>query len=81
MSKKVYTTFDLLRGYWQAELTEKAKPLTAFTSEFGVFEWNRVPMGIHKAGPFFQNIMQNIVLKDFIYKSAVIYIDDCLIAT
>jgi len=42
MSKKWFSTFDLTRGYWQAELDEASKPLTAFTTEFGVYEWNRV---------------------------------------
>jgi len=81
MERKWFSTFDLTRGYWQAELSEDSKPLTAFTTEFGVFEWNRVPMGIHKSGPFFQMLMQIHILKETLNKEAVIYIDDLLVAT
>lgn len=81
MSKKWFSTFDLTRGYWQAELDEDSKPLTAFTTEFGVYEWNRVPMGIHKSGPFFQAILQTHILRDVIGRQAVIYIDDLLVGS
>lgn len=78
MEHRVFSSMDMTRGYWQANLSEESKPFTAFTTEFGIFEWNRIPMGIHKAGPFFQWIMQNNILKDRIRKEAVVYIDDVL---
>ena len=81
MKHKWFCVYDLTRGYWQAELSEDSKPLTAFTTHRGVFEWNRVPMGIHKSGAYFQNIMSNTVLRNLINKIAVIYIDDLLVAT
>jgi len=79
MENRVFSSLDMTRGYWQAKLADQAKPYTAFITEFGVFEWNRVPMGIHKAGSHFQFCMQNIILKDRIFKDAVVYIDDVLV--
>jgi hypothetical protein len=77
----VFSTLDLTRGYWQANISEESKPLTAFATEFGTFEWNRVPMGIHKSGPYFQDLLQHTVLAEHIDQSAVIYIDDVLVAS
>ena len=81
MQHRVFSTLDMTRGYWQANLSEQAKPFTAFTTEFGIFEWNRVPMGIHKAGPYFQHAMQEIILKDVNRKEAIVYIDDVLVVS
>ena len=78
---QVFSTLDLTRGYWQASLTEESKALTAFATQFGTFEWNRVPMGIHKSGPYFQDMMANNVLAEHILRDAVIYIDDVLVAS
>ena len=55
--------------------------LPAFTTAFGVFEWNRVPMGIHKAGPFFQHVVQNIILKDKMFHQVAVYINDVLVVS
>ena len=78
---QVFSTLDLTRGYWQASLDEESKALTAFATQFGTFEWNRVPMGIHKSGPYFQDMMANTVLAEHILRTAVIYIDDVLVAS
>ena len=77
----VFSSLDLTRGYWQAELSEQSSPLTAFATDFGTYEWCRVPMGIHKSGPYFQDVMQHTVLADQIDNSAVVYIDDVLVVS
>ena len=35
---KYFTTLDMLSGYWQVELTEEAKPKTAFITHQGLYE-------------------------------------------
>ena len=77
----VFSSLDLTRGYWQAELSEQSMPLTAFATDFGTYEWCRVPMGVHKSGPYFQDVMQHTVLADQIDNSAVVYIDDVLVVS
>ena len=79
--KQVYSSIDLTRGYWQSELDEESKSITAFISDEGLFEWNRVPMGIQQAAGFFQHVMQTHILGDIHGDACVIYIDDCLIAS
>ena len=46
---KWFSTLDLKSGYWQVELEEEAKPLTAFTmGPLGVWECERMPLGAHQ---------------------------------
>ena len=43
---KQFSTLDLKSGYWQVELEEEAKPLTAFTMDpLGFWECERMPFG------------------------------------
>ena len=44
-----------------------------------VYEWNRVPMGLKGAGPWFQGILAAIVLTGLIYFICELYIDDLLV--
>ena len=45
-----FSTLDLKSGYWQVELEEKAKPLTAFTMGLlGFWECERMPFGLTNA--------------------------------
>jgi hypothetical protein len=81
MNKRVFSTLDMTRGYWQAEIDEKSIPLTAFTTRQGIYEWTRVPMGIHKAAGFFQDLVQNHILQDLMYQLCVMYIDDLCIGS
>ena len=70
---------DLTSGYHQAPIDEKSKHLTAFRTATGLWEWNRLPMGLQGAGSYFQHNVQHVVLKDMIGKIVEIYIDDTII--
>ena len=73
---KYFAILDLSQGFYQVPLHESSKALTAFTTWCGVFEWNRLPMGIKGAPPFFQYIMATFVLVGLIYVICELYIDD-----
>ena len=75
---KWYAVFDLTSGYNQAPLTEQAKGLTAFICSEGLFEWNRLAMGLKGAGSYFQSQMYNKVLKDLVQKILEVYMDDII---
>lgn len=38
-----YSTLDLASGYWQVQVDERDREKTAFTTPFGLFEWERMP--------------------------------------
>jgi hypothetical protein len=76
---KYYGILDLSQSFYQIPLDEQSKALTAFITWCGTFEWNRLPMGIKGAPPFFQMVMATIVLVGLIYKICELYIDDILV--
>ena len=43
---KYFSILDLQSGYHHIGLSEKSKPLTAFTTHSGKFQWNVLPFGI-----------------------------------
>ena len=43
---KYFSILDLRSGYHHTGLSEKSKPLTAFTMHSGKFQWNILPFGI-----------------------------------
>ena len=76
---KFFGILDLSQGFYQVPLSEQSKALTAFITWCGTYEWNRLPMGIKGAPPFFQQIMATIVLASLIYVICELYIDDILL--
>jgi len=53
-SANYISTLDLKNGYWNAGLTEESKHLTAFSTEFGTYEYNVVPQGLVCSAAHFQ---------------------------
>jgi hypothetical protein len=42
----IFSIFDLISAYFQIPLTPSSRRVTAFCTPFGLFEFNRLPMGI-----------------------------------
>ena len=76
---RYYATLDLTSGYFQTPLAEQAKALTAFITHFGLFEFNRVPMGVKGAAPFFQQFIAVTVLAGLVFSICENYIDDVIV--
>ncbi|KAL1276908.1 hypothetical protein QQF64_023581 [Cirrhinus molitorella] len=53
-----YSTLDLAGGYWQVRLDEKDREKTAFTTPFGLFDWERMPFGLCNGPATFRRLMQ-----------------------
>ena len=73
-----FTTLDLMSGYHQIAVAESDKAKTAFTSEFGHYEFNRLPFGLCNAPATFQRVM-NEVLRSTQFKSTMVYLDDIIV--
>ena len=73
---KYVTTLDLLKGYWQVRLTERAKQLSAFVTPQGLYQYRVMPFGMKNAPSTFQKMI-NRVLGGL--ECCEAYIDDVII--
>lgn len=73
-----FTTIDLAKGFHQIEVTPADRHKTAFSTKNGHYEFVRMPFGLKNAPATFQRLMNNI-LREFINKICVVYLDDILI--
>lgn len=77
---KFFGTCDMTSGYHQAPLRASDRHWTAFvTPGGGMYEWDRVPMGLKGAGPYFQRTMSTEVFGDILHKIVKLYLDDLII--
>ncbi|XP_062386073.1 uncharacterized protein LOC134073108 [Sardina pilchardus] len=73
-----YSTLDLASGYWQVQVEERDREKTAFTTPFGLFEWDRMPFGLCNAPATFQRLMQRC-LGGQLVESTLVYLDDVIV--
>ena len=74
-----FSTLDLKSGYWQVELEEEAKPLTAFTvGSLGFWECECMPFGLTNAPATFQRLMESC-LGELHLNWCIIYLEDIIV--
>ena len=74
---KVFSNLDLRSGYYHIDLSDSAKPKSAFVlSSLGKYQFNRVPFGLAQAPAYFQKLI-NDVLKGCNF--AMGFLDDIII--
>ena len=75
----IFTSLDLQSGYWQLELTEASRPLTALTiGLFGFYECVQMPFGLTISQDKFQCLMESC-LGEMHLKWCIIYLDDIIV--
>ena len=75
---KYVSKFDLLKGYWQIPLTERAKEISAFCTHNGLYRYKVSPFGMKNSGCTFQRLMNRVVAK---LKHTKVYVDDLIVHT
>lgn len=55
------STLDAEKGYWQVEIDEDSKKYTAFSTEQGLFEFNRLAFGLRNGPATYQRLMQDVL--------------------
>ena len=73
---KYYITMDLLSGYWQLPMSDRAKERSAFCTKRGLFQFTRMPFGLSGAPRSFCRLM-SISLRDLLWKICLCYLDYC----
>jgi transposase InsO family protein len=73
---KIFSALDLKSGYWQLPLDEESKPVTAFATANGLYEFNVLPFGLSIAPAVFQRSMNKLFMK---MPFVAVYMDDIIV--
>jgi hypothetical protein len=74
----LFSTLDLLSGYWQVPLDKDAQDKAAFVTRGGLWTWKVLPFGLTSAPATFERLMER-VLKGLQWKTLPLYLDDVVV--
>lgn len=77
-SAQMFSTLDLTSGYWHVPIHPLDSEKLAFATNFGLYEWNRLPFGLKNAPAIFNRVLRQILNKYRINFVAQ-YFDDLVI--
>ena len=75
-NSKYVTKFDLLKGFWQVPLTDRAKEVSAFATPKGLYQYKVMPFGMKNSPATFQRLVNNVICG---LDGCDAYIDDVII--
>ncbi|GAB0086702.1 Zinc finger, CCHC-type [Sergentomyia squamirostris] len=78
--KTVFCVLDLFSGYYQVEIEEASRHLTAFITPSGHYEFVRMPFGLTNAPSVFLRLMARVA-EGLEEKGVIVFMDDVLIAS
>lgn len=76
--EKVFSKLDLRKGYYQVRIAEGDEIKITCMTRYGSFEFLVMPFGLCNAPTMFCTLMSD-VLRPFLDKSIVVYLDDIVI--
>lgn len=73
-----FSLLDLRSGFYQIGMHPEDKEKTAFIVEFGLYQFNRLSMGLVNSASSFQRVLEK-VLAPLKYNCCLVYIDDIVV--
>ena len=73
-----YSCLDMTSGYFQLNVEKFSRPMTAFSTHSGHYQFRRLPFGVTSAPATYQALM-NKVLQNILFSYAICYVDDILV--
>ena len=73
---KFLTSVDLLKGFWQVGLTDRAREASAFVTPDGHYEYRVMPFGMRNSSATFQSLTDQLVSG---LEGVTAYVDDLLV--
>ncbi len=77
---KIFSSLDLLSGYWQVPMAPKSREITTFSTPTWHYEFRRMPFGLKSAPISFQRMI-NTLFSDMLGNLVFAYLDDVNIRT
>jgi len=71
---KVFSTLDLISGYWQLPLDDDAQEKSTFVTRNGLWKWRVLPFGLTSAPACFSRLMET-VMRGLHWKTLLLYLD------
>ncbi|KAL2094915.1 hypothetical protein ACEWY4_009634 [Coilia grayii] len=75
-SAKFVSKFDLLKGYWQVPLTDRAREVSAFITPSGLYAYKVMSFGLRNAPATFQRLMNRVVAH---LEGVAVFLDDVVL--
>ena len=60
---KYVTKFDLLKGFWQIPLTDRAKEISAFVTPDGLYQYKVISFGMKNSLATFRRLTNMIIIR------------------
>ncbi|UYV82733.1 hypothetical protein LAZ67_22000691 [Cordylochernes scorpioides] len=60
---KVFSSADIASAYWQVEIAPESRPLLAFVTPDGQYQWTRLPFGLKNSPQIYERAISQIIQK------------------
>ena len=77
---KVFSTLDVAGAHHVIPVEKKTRPLLAFSTPFGLWQFKRLLLGVHNTVSCYSHFMDTLVSR-LRTESIIVYLDDIIVAT